>query len=257
MPQFTLEVCVDSLASARAAVQAGANRLEVCSTLAMGGGLTPSLGLVQSIRDAYPNTPLMITIRPRCGDFVYSEDEMDVMLRDIYVFKSVDVYGVVFGVLEPDGGVDVTKTTQLVRAAEPMQVTFHRAFDTSRDIDDSLSRVKAIPGISRILTSGGELTVTEALPQIARLFRNAAGTPVVMPGSGINSTSIGIIATELLPFGLSEVHMSGGEWVEGTAKWKKTGMGMGVTEGKAWNIWKSSFDKISAVRQALDSISML
>jgi copper homeostasis protein len=102
--------------------------------------------------------------------------------------------------------------------------------------------------------SGGKLKVIDALPEIGRLLRNCARGPIIMPGSGIGPTSVRLLIAELLPFGLSEVHMSGGEWVLGAAEWKKAGMGMGVTEERAWDIWKSSFEKISAVRCALDSV---
>jgi copper homeostasis protein len=98
------------------------------------------------------------------------------------------------------------------------------------------------------------LTAIDALPEIGRLLRNCARGPIIMPGSGISPTSVGLLLADLLPFGLSEVHMSGGEWVSGTAEWKKAGMGMGVTEERAWDIWKSSSEKISGVRRVLDSI---
>jgi len=118
-----LEVCVDSVQSAISATRGGADRLEVCGNLGIGGGTTPSLGLVRAIQKALPHLPIMAMIRPRAGDFFYTQEELDVMLEDIRLFKSVGIAGVALGALNPDGTVDVLRTRMLVEAALPMQGT--------------------------------------------------------------------------------------------------------------------------------------
>ncbi|KAG9314098.1 CutC family-domain-containing protein [Chiua virens] len=112
--KLTIEVCIDSVESAAAAVRGGANRLELCSNLGYGGGTTPSIGLLRSVKKAVPNIPIMAMVRPRAGDFVYSEGELDVMLQDISVFKEHGVQGVVFGALTASGDVDESKVKEYV-----------------------------------------------------------------------------------------------------------------------------------------------
>ncbi|KAG9103988.1 hypothetical protein FRC06_006427 [Ceratobasidium sp. 370] len=133
MHKFTLEVCVDSLESAIAAIEGGADRLEICGNLALCGGSTPSVGLVRLIRKRFPLVPLMVMVRPRVGDFVYTSQEFETMLEDVSVFRTLGVKGMVFGVLTPDGSVDVGRCARLAEAASPTEVTFHRAFDLAAD----------------------------------------------------------------------------------------------------------------------------
>ncbi|KAG8747896.1 hypothetical protein FRC10_010515 [Ceratobasidium sp. 414] len=143
MRKFTLEVCIDSLESAIAiltlsvpsAVEGGADRLEICGNLPLCGGSTPSVGLVRLIRKRLPLVPLMVMVRPRVGDFVYTPQEFETMLEDVSVFRTLGVNGVVFGVLTPDGSVDLGRCARLTEGASPMEdpVTFHRAFDLAAD----------------------------------------------------------------------------------------------------------------------------
>jgi copper homeostasis protein len=180
--KIKVEVCVDSVASAVAAERGGAARVELCSGL-IEGGVTPSAGLTETVRAAAP-VPLHIMIRPRGGDFCYDESELEVMQRDIALAKTLRVEGVVFGILDADGNVDVQRTRQLVELARPLAVTFHRAFDMSADLFRSLEDVCAT-GADRVLTSGGEQTSLQGIDTIAQLVRKAQDRILVMPGSGI------------------------------------------------------------------------
>lgn len=154
-PAFLLEVCVDSVASARAAERAGASRVELCCAL-VEGGLTPSIGLIKAVRAAI-QIPVMVLIRPRAGDFLYTRDELAVMREDIRQCRAIGrIDGVVFGLLQADGAIDLETTRDLVQLAHPMACTFHRAIDMAADIRQAARDLMTIAGIQRVLTSGGE-----------------------------------------------------------------------------------------------------
>ncbi|KAF8215853.1 copper homeostasis CutC domain-containing protein [Mycena galopus ATCC 62051] len=254
-----IEVCVDSVRSALNAVRGGADRLEVCGNLGVGGGTTPSLGLLKAIQNSV-DIPLMVMVRPRTGDFLYSEDEIEVMLEDIRVFKQYNVCGVVLGALRPDGRVDVEVTKRLVDEALPLQVCFHRAFDMTCDPAEALADVMNIGGVSRILTSGHGPTAPESLDTLESLFEKtetlAKELPWVLnilPGSGINADTVGPILDALLPRGLMEIHLSGGGWEGGGMVHRRNGLGMGIGESE-WSVWITSEDKVRSVRRFADAV---
>jgi copper homeostasis protein len=186
-PAVLVEVCVDSVASAIAADRGGADRLELCGSL-VEGGITPSAGLIEMTRSAVP-TLLHVMIRPRGGDFCYDADEFEIMRRDIALAKQLGANGVVFGILDVQGNVDVARTRHLADEAHPLSVTFHRAFDMAADPFRALDDLCAA-GVDRVLTSGGESTCLQGQETIAQLLRQAnrnqaPGRIVIMPGSGI------------------------------------------------------------------------
>jgi copper homeostasis protein len=199
--QILIEVCVDSIASAIAAERGGADRVELCSDL-MEGGVTPSAGLIEAVRSRI-SIPLHTIIRPRAGDFCYSNDELEVMQRDIQVARNAGANGVVFGILDSSGRVDVPRTRRLVDLARPLSVTFHRAFDMSSDLPLALEDVCA-SGADRILTSGGEQTSLQGLDNIARLVRAGAGRVIVMAGGGIRRHNAANIVART---GVAEIHV--------------------------------------------------
>ena len=202
MTRLIAEICIDSVEGAIAAEQAGADRVELCANL-LEGGTTPSLGLMETTI-ARTKLPVQVMIRPRGGDFLYSDIEVEMMLRDIAAAKTARAGGVVFGCLTSDGKIDAKLTERLIAAARPLSVTFHRAFDVSRDPVDALQTLIAL-GIDRLLTSGQEPSVLEGAPLIRRLIEQAAGRLIVMPGGGITARNVGRILQET---GASEIHFA-------------------------------------------------
>ena len=184
---LVLEVCVDSVGSALASEKGGAQRVELCSGLAE-GGVTPSAGLIAMARKRAA-IPLHVLIRPRAGDFCYAADEFEVMKRDIVLAKQLGVNGVVFGILELDGRVDVPRTRELVDLARPLKVTFHRAFDATADLLTALEDVIR-GGADRILTSGGGATAEEGAGVIASLVSAAQDRAIVMACGAIREKNV-------------------------------------------------------------------
>jgi copper homeostasis protein len=201
MNSVLVEVCVDSVASAVAAERGGGARIELCSGL-IEGGTTPSAGLIETTR-ATVSVPLHVMIRPRGGDFYYDSAELDAMRRDIVLAKQLGANGVVFGILDVNGSVDVARTRELVELARPLEVTFHRAFDMTADLFRALADVEE-SGVSRILTSGGELTSLQGIEVITQLVKQGQDRVIVMPGSGIKPEN----ARELVErTGAREIHV--------------------------------------------------
>ncbi len=216
-----IEIAVFSLESAIAAFRAGARRIELCSAPAE-GGLTPSTATLRLARK-YVKASIQVMIRPREGDFCYSEKEFESMLLDIAAAKMVGMEGIVTGVLMPDGTVDEKRLALLVDAAAPMQVTFHRAFDMCRDQEEAMEAI-IYAGCTRILTSGGQQTAMEGLEELAKLIHKAGDRITIMPGSGVNLGNIKHIADTT---GASEMHLSARSFIAGKMSYKKTGVSMG------------------------------
>jgi copper homeostasis protein len=184
---YILEISVESLDAALAAERGGAQRLELCAN-AREGGTTPSADLLRSTRERV-QIPIFTMIRPRAGNFVYSDAEFAAMQRDIDTAKQLHADGLVLGLLTADTQIDIARTSQLVQRAKPLPVTFHRAFDECTNLSKSLEDVIKT-GAARLLTSGGKSTAPEALDVLASLIRTAAGRIIVMPGSGLHAGNI-------------------------------------------------------------------
>ncbi|KAF2070989.1 hypothetical protein CYY_007684 [Polysphondylium violaceum] len=201
------EVCVDSFESCVEAIKGGAGRLELCSSLFL-GGLTPSYGMMKVIKDKLPHTvPIHVLIRPRAGDFLYNDIEMEIMERDILIAKELGYEGVVIGILLSDGSIDVTRTKQLASLASPMSVTFHRAFDMCNDYKKGFNDLLSIDCIDRILTSGLESSVLEGIDVIKDLIEMSNNTRIkILPGGGINERNLAKIIKKTKT---NEIHTSG------------------------------------------------
>jgi copper homeostasis protein len=195
-----VEISVESLERAVAAERGGASRIELCSALEV-GGITPSAELMHAARRAV-RVPIFAMVRPRGGGFVYSTAEFEEMKQSIADAGEAEMDGVVLGLLTGQESIDVVRTAELVRAAAPLPVTFHRAFDESADLFAALEDVIET-GATRLLTSGGAVTAPEAVAGVAELVRRARGRLIVMPGSGITAGNV----TEIVAAtGVSEVH---------------------------------------------------
>ncbi|XP_046384577.1 copper homeostasis protein cutC homolog [Ischnura elegans] len=182
-----MEVCIDCVESAVNAFRGGAARIELCSALSE-GGLTPTPGLLRQVK-ALVNIPLFVMIRPRRGDFYYSDDEGNVMLQDLMVLKECGADGFVFGALEHDGSVNRSLCGKLVDLASPLPCTFHRAFDVSKDAVESLESLISL-GFKRLLTSGQCNSALEGASLIRMLIERAGDKITIMPGAGITKGNL-------------------------------------------------------------------
>lgn len=179
---------MDSVESSINAVKGGASRLELCTCLSE-GGITPSLGLLRVVKQEVA-VPVFIMVRPRGGDFAYSEQEFEVMKEDLRLFKEDgNADGFVFGVLTPEGEVDSRRCSELIELAHPHPVTFHRAFDMTRDPFRALETIISLK-MERILTSGQDSTALDGLPLIKELVERSHGRITIVPGGGITERNL-------------------------------------------------------------------
>jgi copper homeostasis protein len=195
-----LEICVDDLAGLEAAVEGGADRIELCSALAL-GGLTPSAGLMEVAATFDIRCNAMI--RPGAGDFVYNDEEIDIMLADIEAARNAGLAGVVLGASLADGRLDRMVLDTLVKAAKGLDLTLHRAFDLVPKISEAVEIAVKL-GFARILTSGGAKTAIEGIDGLKQATDAANGRISIMPGSGISADN----AAQFLDLGISEIHAS-------------------------------------------------
>ncbi|MBQ7634466.1 MAG: copper homeostasis protein CutC [Bacteroidaceae bacterium] len=198
-----LEVCCGNWSSVCAAAEGGAERIELCAALPL-GGVTPSLGLAERVKATFPHLTLHILIRAREGSFVYSPDEVTTMVSDIRRFVEAGADGIVCGALTADGYIDTLTTRRFVEAADGTPFTFHRAFDHVEDPSAALETLAAL-GCTRVLTSGGAPTACAGIPMLRRLVRQSAGRFIVLPGAGINAHNAARILHET---GATELHAS-------------------------------------------------
>lgn len=200
MHRTLLEITVESMDTALAAERGGADRIELCAELVR-GGLTPAVAAMRELHQEV-DIPIFPIIRPRAGNFVYSADEIAAMERDISVARDLGMAGVVLGILRADNSIDVERTAKLVQCARPLQVTFHRAFDQTPDLQQALEEVIAT-GATRILTAGAAARASEGTHRLQKLTTAAGNRIVIMPGGGIDATNIHKIVAET---GAGEIH---------------------------------------------------
>jgi copper homeostasis protein len=192
---------LESIESVLAAEAGGADRVEFCADL-FEGGTTPSLGAFKVARKK-SKIAMNVMVRPRGGDFCYSDVEFEAMKEDVRLFREAGADGIVFGILTEDGEIDVQKSAELIALARPCSVTFHRAFDMTRDASRSLETLIGL-GVDRILTSGLEATVLEGLQTLKNLIREAGDRIIIMPGCGISERNFAFIKEQL---GAKEYHV--------------------------------------------------
>lgn len=244
-----LEICVDSLASARAAIRGGADRLELCSALSI-GGLTPYAALLEQIRSEN-DIPVRCLMRPRAGDFLYTPEEIRQMAMEIRVLRSCGASGFVIGCLTADGDLDGEAMKPLLEAAEGAGLTLHRCIDVSRDLPKTYLDALSL-GIDTVLTSGGAGNCSAGADTIAQLLklRDAHGGPEVLIGAGVNAS---VISTFRSRFPQARAfHMSGKTEIESGMRFRREGVPMGIPGFDEWHIQQTSLDAVKAARLALD-----
>jgi copper homeostasis protein len=225
---ITLEICLESVDAVIASERGGAQRVELCANL-LEGGTTPSAGTIRAARER-SHIGINVMIRPRGGDFLYTETEFASMQHDIRAAKELGADGIVLGLLRSDGTVDVERTKQLVELARPLPVTFHRAIDVSRDLLEALEAVIST-GAARVLTSGGQSSVVDGAPVVAKMVEAAGDRIIVMPGCGITPENVLSI---LVTTGASEVHIALDEPIQSEMRFRKAEIPMGGVEGREY-----------------------
>ncbi|MBL0129881.1 MAG: copper homeostasis protein CutC [Chitinophagaceae bacterium] len=200
--KYIIEIATSDFATTQSAVVGGADRIELCANLAE-GGTTPSFATIKKCRESFA-VSLYPIIRPRGGDFLYTKDEFDIMLQDVKLCRQLGCDGVVIGLLNRDGTIDIVRTSALIEAAYPLGVTFHRAFDRCKDPFAALEILIEI-GCERILTSGQEPSVVDGVDLISELNKKADERIIIMPGSGVRKENIKMLAERT---GCVEFHSS-------------------------------------------------
>lgn len=201
-----LEICTNSFQSAKNAQDAGAHRIELCSELAV-GGITPSYGLIKQVNEEL-SIETFVLIRPRSGNFTYSNEEMKIMKQDIKLCIDLGCSGIVSGVLCADNTIDLERTKELIECARPLSFTFHRAFDCVPNVFDALEQLIEL-GVDRVLTSGLESSAEKGLELLIQLNEKAKGRITILPGSGINLQNASIFRTSEF----TEIHASASKTV--------------------------------------------
>ncbi|TDY12641.1 copper homeostasis protein CutC [Meridianimaribacter flavus] len=202
-----LEICANSYQSAKNAQDAGAHRIELCQELSV-GGITPSYGFLKQVRDTL-SIPVFVLIRPRSGNFIYTEDELDIMKQDIQLCKKLGFQGIVSGVLNPNNTIDLKQTKELVELSKPLSFTFHRAFDCVKNPEEALEQLINL-GIERVLTSGLQPSAEKGINTLKKLNEKAKGRITILAGGGINQNN----AKRFKEIGLKEIHASASSTIE-------------------------------------------
>lgn len=240
-----LEVCTGSVESVIAARDGGAARFELCSALEV-GGITPSVGLMRLTREV-KDIAMHVLIRPRGGDFLYNEAEIQCMEQDIIAARDCGADGVVIGALTADGNIDITTCSRLVKAAQGMNITFHRAFDMCCDPFRALEEIIEL-GCNRILTSGLAATAEAGIPLIKRLVTTADGRIMIMPGCGVNATNAARILQET---GATEIHASARKSVGSAMLFRHSGVSMGNPDSDEFARKETDANEVRAIVDAI------
>ncbi|HLH36561.1 MAG TPA: copper homeostasis protein CutC [Alloacidobacterium sp.] len=248
MKNIALEICLESVDAVIASERGGADRVELCANL-LEGGTTPSAGTIRTARER-SGIAINVMVRPRGGDFLYTETEFASMQHDIRTAKELGANGIVLGLLRSDGTVDVERTRQLVELAAPLPVTFHRAIDVSRDLLEALEAVIST-GAARILTSGGQPSVVAGAPKVAEMIKAAGNRIIIMPGCGITQDNIrSIIETT----GAREVHIALDQELPSPMQFRKTEIPMGGVESREYLRFATPESDVRRVAELVKSL---
>lgn len=245
----TLEICVDSLASARAAIAGGADRLELCSALAV-GGLTPYAEFLKQIRQE-SNIPIRCLIRPRAGDFCYTDDEIQLMADQIQTLSASGADGFVIGCLTPQGDLDESAIAPLLTAAQGKALTLHRCIDVSRNLEDTYRQAASL-GFDTVLTSGGAAncrTGKHVIASLVALGKEISG-PEILVGAGVKAPVITEFLQEVPS--LTAFHMSGKIDLESAMIFRREGIPMGIPGLDEWHIQQTDEEAVRQAKLALE-----
>lgn len=248
MKEYILETCVDSVESAVAAANGGASRLELCGNLII-GGTTPDPWLFDEIRKR-TDIRIHALIRPRFGDFCYTDAEFSIIKSAVECFRNMGAEGVVIGVLKPDGTLHMERMKELMEAAGDMSVTLHRAFDVCADPIETMEQAITL-GIDTILTSGQQNTSMLGAGLLKELHEKSNGRIVIQAGGGVNAEVI----RELYPLtGLKAYHMSGKKTIDSEMKYRKEGVNMGLPVLSEYEVWRTDEESIRAAKKVLEEL---
>ena len=246
---MTLEVVVYNIESALKAQEGGADRIELCDNPAE-GGTTPSFGMIESVRQNV-NLDVYVMIRPRGGDFNYSNYEFHCMKRDIYQCQRISVDGIVFGILNADGTLDKKRCKELIDKARPLKVTCHRAFDMTRDPLEALEDCIEV-GFDRILTAGHKTTAALGADLIAELVKKANGRIAIMPGSGVNENTVEEIVRKTK---VTEIHFSATAFRDSVMQYRNQAIvGMGSEEGSEFKYRTVDPERVRTMRSLAQGV---
>lgn len=244
--KFLLECATDSVESALAAAKGGADRLELCANLII-GGTTPTLALYDEVR-SHSDIPLFILIRPRFGDFLYTDYEANVICREIEMFQKAGAEGVVIGSLNKDGSLNAEHMKRFIDSAKDMSVTLHRAFDMCADPFETLKQAKEL-GVNTILTSGQAPSSLEGIDLYEKLIEKANGEISILAGGGIKASTIEKLLKQT---SLTAFHMSGKIVVESGMEFRNPAVSMGLPGISEYNIWLTDENNVREARGVLD-----
>jgi copper homeostasis protein len=245
-----LEIVVYNIESALKAQEGGADRIELCDNPGE-GGTTPSFGIIESVRQNV-NLDVYVMIRPRGGDFHYTNYEFHSMKRDIYQCQRISVDGVVFGILNTDGTLDKKRCKELIDKARPLKVTCHRAFDMTRDPFEALEDCIEV-GFDRILTAGHRTTALLGADLIGELIKKANGRIAIMPGSGVNENTVEEI---LKKTGAKEIHFSATAYRDSSMQYRNPAIAaMGSEEGSEFKYRTVDPNRVRAMRTLAEALT--
>ena len=243
-----LEVCVDSVESAVNAELGGADRIELCGDLIV-GGITPSLALYERIREK-TELPIHVLLRPRFGDFLYSEEELEVLIRQAKMFAEAGADNLVIGCLTPEGRLDLESMKRIIDAADGTPVNLHRSFDMCRDLGEALEDAKTL-GVVSILTSGGVASAKEGAKVLDELKKNA-GDIDIMAGAGMNAQNIKFM---LNTTSITSFHMSGKKVLESNMQYRNPNVNMGLPTLSEYEIIQTDVQEVRAAKLVMNMLN--
>lgn len=243
-----LEACVDSAESAASAARGGATRLELCANLVI-GGTSPDEDMFRMVRERV-DIPVRVLLRPRFGDFLYSDDEFELLRRQVRRFAALGADGVVIGVLRPDGTLDEARMAELIALAGGCGVTLHRAFDVCRDPFEALEAAGRL-GVDTILTSGQQAACAQGAGLLRELVGRSGGRPQILVGAGVSAD---VIRTLQPATGANAFHLSAKRTEDSRMAFRREGVPMGLPGISEFEVWRCDEDAVRRARQALDAL---